>query len=91
MKRCHVINKQEENYWAELYSAEWKGIKKGIEKGNEKGIEKGVEKGVEKGKVMMIERFIEDNHYTLEQISKISEIPLHQIEEIKANMEHAIP
>ena len=75
MKRCHVINKQEENYWAELYSAEWKGI----------------EKGIEKGKVMMIERFIEDNHYTLEQISKISEIPLHQVEEIKANMEHTIP
>ena len=71
MKRCHVINKQEEKFWAELYSAEWKGI--------------------EKGKVMMIERFIEDNHYTLEHISKISEIPLHQIEEIKANMEHAIP
>ncbi|WP_262712410.1 hypothetical protein [Arachidicoccus ginsenosidivorans] len=40
---------------------------------------------------MMIERLIEDNLYTIEQISEISEIPLHQIEEIKANMEHAIP
>ena len=70
MKRCHVINKQEENYWAELYSAEWKGI----------------EIGIEKGKVMMIERLIKGNLYTLEQVAKISRIPLPQIEEIKANM-----
>ncbi|GAB3346928.1 hypothetical protein GCM10027566_00390 [Arachidicoccus ginsenosidivorans] len=79
MKRCHVINKQEENYWAELYSAKLQGR------------EEGRKEGIEKGKVMMIERLIEDNLYTIEQISKISEIPLHQIEEIKANMEHAIP
>ena len=74
MKRYHVINKQDENYWAELYSAEWKGI------------EKGIEIGIEKGKVMMIERLIKGNLYTLEQVAKISRIPLPQIEEIKANM-----
>ena len=75
MKRCHVINKQEENYWAELYSAEQKGI----------------EKGIEEGRVEIIEQLIDSNKLTLEEISKSLKIPLSQIEEIKANMEHAMP
>ncbi|GAB3347135.1 hypothetical protein GCM10027566_00880 [Arachidicoccus ginsenosidivorans] len=34
MKRCHVINKQEENYWAELYSAKLQGREEGREERN---------------------------------------------------------
>ncbi|GAB3346932.1 hypothetical protein GCM10027566_00400 [Arachidicoccus ginsenosidivorans] len=58
-----------------MYSAEWKGREEGIEKRN----------------LEVVEQLIENRGFSLEQISELLKLPLHQIEEIKANMEHTIP
>jgi len=77
-----AMNKREEKRLAELYSAEWKGI--------EKGKEIGRIIGREIGKLELIERLIDNNRMTLEQIAEFSNLPLSRIEEIKANIERAL-
>ncbi|GAB3347130.1 hypothetical protein GCM10027566_00860 [Arachidicoccus ginsenosidivorans] len=71
MKKCHVINRQKERAYAELYSAKLQGR--------------------EEGRVEIIEQLIDSSKLTLEEISRSLKIPLSQVEEIKANVEHAMP
>lgn len=98
MKKSHVINEQEENYWAELYSAKLKcfnkefkegflkGFKEGFKEGYNKGYNEGYKIGRKKWAKMFIERLIEDGGYNLEGIAGVLDLPLSEIIAIKDNM-----
>ena len=60
-----------------------KGLKQGIKQGIEQGIKQGIEQGIERGMDMTL-KVIEEaqNQKSLDEISRICELPLEQVEEI---------
>ena len=94
MKKSHVIDEQEVNYWAELYSANLKcfnkefkeGFIKGFKEGFKEGYNEGYKIGRKKWEKMFIERLIEDGGYNLEGIAGVLDLPLSEIIAIKDNM-----
>ena len=70
-----------------------KGIEQGIERGIEQGIERGIEQGIEQGikqgikihQEQMLIRLLKQGN-TLKTISKLLEIPIHQLKEIIKNL-----
>lgn len=60
-----------------------KGLKKGLKQGIKQGIEQGIKQGIERGMDMTL-KVIEEaqNQKSPEEISRICELPLEQVEEI---------
>ena len=54
------------------------------EEGHEEGINQGIEKGIEQGIEQIIKKMLKNN-MTIEEISKITDIPISKIEEINNN------
>lgn len=69
--------KRGEQYGIEL------GLKKGLKKGLKQGIKQGIEQGIERGMDMTLKVIEEEqNQKSPEEISRICELPLEQVEEI---------
>jgi hypothetical protein len=81
MKKSPAMIKQEENYWAELYSAKLIGFIEGFVEGFKEGY-----KDNKEGEKFAIEWLIKDGSYNLNLIACVLELPSSEIAAIKRNM-----